>query len=203
MAMAAILDDPLFWAEQKRLMIERMQPIFLELFLTGSAMGANQKPVAEKAAMPWDFDAVNTAAAEIIGRYSDQWWEYVNETDRNLLREALLTAEREGYGVEWVMQEIEPLFGEVRAQRIAVSETTNLMGMGAQETYRQAGFQQWEWRTVRDSDVDPICRALDKQRFPNSREFQRAHVGCRCWPVPYGEATATAAMSQQISALLP
>jgi len=189
MSMLEILDDPLFWAEQRRLMIERMQPVFLELFLTGSAMGANQPAAPQKALpeMPWDFDAINEEAVRIIAGYTDEWWEYINATDQKALRAALTTATANGYGVEWVMDEIESLFGETRAARIAVSETTNLMGMGAQETYKQAGFTQWEWRTVRDSVVDQTCIDLDRRVFPNSVMFQRAHVGCRCWPVPYGD----------------
>lgn len=206
--MLELLDDLDFWIEQKRLMIQRVQPVFLELFILGALMGANQAPqggqravqVGQRALpqLPFNPDGIANAAANTIGQYSDQWWGMINQTQQTVLRQALLQAEREGLSPDWVMGEIAGEFGENRAELIAVSETTNLMGMGAQESFRQAGYTGWIWRTVRDAVVDPICTALARQSdpqfggtpFPISRQFMRAHPGCRCFLVPAGDPSA-------------
>ena len=142
---------------------------------------------AGKPELPFDFEAVVAASDDVIEAYADSWWRNFRRSTQDGLRAAIRRADANGLGIQSVIADIEPLFGTVRATRIAVSETTTLIGQGAQETYRRAGFGEWEWRTVRDARVDPICDALDKKRFPMSTAFQRAHPHCRCFPVPAGK----------------
>lgn len=147
--------------------------------------------------LPFDYDAIAAGTDEIIGAYTDDWWLTIEASTRERMRAVLRRAASEGLTIPQITRELEPLFGEARAARVAVAETTNLLGMGAQETYRRAGFDGWIWRTARDSLVDPVCEELGRQSdpkrggrpFPMSRRFQRAHIGCRCWPVPAGKPT--------------
>ena len=140
--------------------------------------------------LPFDFDEIARGTDDVIANYTDDWWRSVEGTTRERMRTVLRRAASEGLTMPQITRELEPLFGAARAQRIAVAETTNLLGMGAQETYRRAGFGGWIWRTARDSLVDPIREDLGVQSdpkrggrpFPMSRRFQRAHIGCRCWP---------------------
>ena len=185
-----LVDDPQFWRDQKRIMVAAVTPIFRALLLAGAEAGAEETPVRTKQ-LPPDFELI---AAEIIDGYTDEWWALLERTTRDRLRQAIAEAREFGFGADWVAEQIEPLFGPERALRVAVSEVTNLLGKGAQETYKQAGFTGWIWRTVNDSVVDIICtdlqNASDPRRggkpFPMSREFRRAHPNCRCWPVPAG-----------------
>lgn len=216
MPLEAVLTDEALWADIRRVMIRRVRPLFREAFLIGAVLGAQQRPsrsrdkgLADLAdliwtahvkqvdpplnpELPFDLDAVVAASDDIIDSYTDNWWNALDATTRERLRSSIRRAEQQGLGVGAVLDDIEPMFGPARAELIAVSETTNLMGQGAQETYRRAGFGEWEWRTVRDARVDPICESRDRQRFPMTQQFERAHPRCRCWPVPAGEATATA-----------
>jgi SPP1 gp7 family putative phage head morphogenesis protein len=211
----AVLTDEALWSEIRQVLVRRVRPLFREAFLIGAVLGAQQRPsrsrnkgLADLAdliwiqhvkqvdppvnpQLPFDLDAVVAASGEVIDDYTDDWWRTLDTSTRESLRRSIRRAEQQGLGLDAVLTDIEPLFGPARAQRIAVSETTNLMGQGAQETYRRAGFGEWEWRTVRDARVDPICESRDRQRFPMSQKFERAHPNCRCWPVPAGEATAT------------
>lgn len=156
-------------------------------------------------ALPFDLDEIVDATDEFIRGYSDDWWESIETTTRDRLRVVMRRAAAEGLTIEQVMREVEPLFGRARAMRIAVSETTNLMGQGAQLTYQRAGFGRWIWRTVRDSHVDLVCDNLARQSdpqfggtpFPMVRKFERAHINCRCWPVPAGEPSAQGQLPQQ------
>ncbi|KKL99213.1 hypothetical protein LCGC14_1816710 [marine sediment metagenome] len=202
-ALTDLLNDPQFWAQQRTLMMDAVMPIFREAFMVGAMLGAEQKPVAERVkqapvggagdpllVLPFDFEAVVASGDVVIAEFTNEWWAQFEQATQNGLRSAIQRAADSGLGVESVIKDIEPLFGEARATRIAVTETTRLMGQGAQETYRQAGFTKWEWRTVRDAVVDPICQALDKKQFPMSRKFEPAHPQCRCWSVPAGKPEA-------------
>lgn len=144
--------------------------------------------------LPFDFDAIRTAAEDAINEYSDEWWQGLSASTQRSMRRTLVQALDEGWTLDRIAREFEPLFGEARAQRIAVAETTTLMGRGAMATYQRAGMEFWIWRTAEDTRVDADCSALARQSdpkkggtpFPMTRQFNRAHVGCRCWPVPYG-----------------
>lgn len=128
-----------------------------------------------------------TYIAEGFGSHNtDAWWQQFSASTQRSLRKIIADAEANGYTMPQVTEQVATLFGPERAKRIAVSEITNLLGMGAQETYRQAGFISWEWATVRDAFVDLQCTLLDGQQFPMAVQFERAHVGCRCWPKPIG-----------------
>jgi hypothetical protein len=189
-----LVDDSQFWRDQKRAMFAAVGQMFRALFIAGAEAGAEETPVRTKQ-IAFDIDAINSAADDLIAEYMDEWWALLERATRDALREAIAEAREFGLGAEWVAEQIEPHFGADRATRIAVSEVTNLLGKGAQETYRQAGFTGWIWRTVNDSVVDILCtdlqRASDPSRggkpFPMSRQFERAHPNCRCWPVPAGD----------------
>lgn len=198
-------EDTEMWRELRAIILPRVVPLFREAFIVGAELGARQAPVTaerpvdadwlegvrdidprEATPLPFDFEYINGASQEVIATYTDEWWEQFTQSTQRQMRTIISNAERFGFTIEDVIAQMEPLFGPARAQRIAVSEVTNLLGMGAQETYKRAGYGQWEWRTVRDIRVDPICRARHKKRFPMSTPFRRAHVNCRCWPVPAG-----------------
>ncbi len=201
------------WQEARAALVPVVEPLFREAFIVGAEMGAMQNPAPERegqraiiqsaidefatglraidpgqqTVLPYDFEAINSAADEVIGSYTDAWWQQFSVSTQNQIRRVLARAERNGWTTADVARELAPLFGPERAQTIAISELTDLLGMGAQETYNRAGYTYWEWRTVRDSRVDPICKGRDRQRYPMSSKFRKAHVRCRCWPVPSGK----------------
>jgi len=201
-SLADIFTDTSVWEELRQIMVPIVQPIFTEAYMLGAELGANavapRGEVDPSTVEQFGFRALNfdprriaSVASMFIGTYTDNWWRQFSVATQNGIRRAILRAETDGTGTAGVLRAITPLFGAERAQLIAVSETTNLMGGGAIETYRQAGYQFWEWRTSRDSHVDGTCRNRDKKKYPITLQFQRAHPGCRCWPVPAGQPIAS------------
>lgn len=211
---ASWIDDPAMWEDLRAAIVPVVEPLFHEAFILGSEMGAMQKPASERGqralydvivdrlesglrqldpdtqtVLPYDFDAMLVAAQEVIADYTNEWWNQFSASTQRMLRNVIARAEASGLTTAQVAAELAPLFGEQRALTVAVSELTDLLGMGAQETYRRAGYSYWEWRTVRDSRVDPICERRDRERYPMSVRFRRAHVRCRCWPVPAGRVS--------------
>lgn len=221
--MSDLFSESDFWREQKRVILAVAIPVFRELFMTGAELGAYQRPAGSNkaigyrvgpgdvTAMPFDFEGIAAGSQAVINEYADVWWARLEQTTREQLRQIIASAEANGFGVRWVADQLEPLFGRDRALLIAESETTNLLGQGAQETYRRAGFPGWVWRTVRDARVDKICDALRRESdpraggtpFPMARRFERAHPRCRCWPVPTGDPVAPSGVDFGAAVPLP
>lgn len=208
-AMQEIFADTELWEAVRAVMVGVAQPLFLEAFMVGVALATEEEPpttdvdldqvlptlgAAEKALPAPDPGRIDLAAENIIATYTDNWWAQFSRSTQNSMRRAIAAAAANGTGSRGAAAAIAPLFGKQRAGLIAVSEVTNLMGMGAHETYREAGYGHWEWRTSRDLLVDPICRKRDRKQFPMSVQFQRAHPGCRCWPVPAGKPVEAAGL---------
>jgi SPP1 gp7 family putative phage head morphogenesis protein len=85
--------------------------------------------------------------------------------------------------------DLAPHFGEVRAQMIAITETTRAYAQGTafyQQALVEAGIRMVRvWHTSRDERVCPLCAPLDgKAESVWAAQFPAgppAHVLCRCW----------------------
>lgn len=150
-----------------------------------------------------DLEAVSDAGDAYVRNYAGQWWEKFSGSRQRRLRNAIETAQAEGLKPKQVAEMIAPAFGAAQALSIATTEMTRLMGGGAVETYRQMGYQQWQWQTVKDSLVDVECRRLQGKVFPITQPFEPAHVNCRCFPRPYGKIAAPAAGPAPVAARPP
>lgn len=174
-----------FWAEYKRALMPVVEKVWRGAFLAGAAIAEASRPFR----VTWGFkeidvEAINQAAAAFIARYRTKWWDRLQRTQEDALREAIQEARAEGLQPREVAKLIAPQFGKGRALRIAITEITNALGQGAQAQYRLEGYATWEWRTAEDDRVCPICRPRDGQSFPMSTQFEAAHPSCRCWNVP-------------------
>jgi SPP1 gp7 family putative phage head morphogenesis protein len=87
---------------------------------------------------------------------------------------------------------LEPVFGNNRALRIAVTETTRIYAEATQiyanELVKEyPGFKVIKrWYTNVDDRVCPICAPLDGMEVAHDEDFNDvenppAHVNCRCW----------------------
>ena len=83
-------------------------------------------------------------------------------------------------------QDLAGVFGESRARRIAVTETTRVYAEGARRTYVHSGVVSGiQWLTSNDERVCPICRPLNEQQGSLGNGLPGvglppAHVNCRC-----------------------
>lgn len=188
----AILSDHEFWADQKAKVLRAIEPEMQKIFREGMDFAKTievHPSIASRIVGARDFldpdeGALDDAAGQIFRTYTDDWWSQLSHTLQNALRSAITDASQDGSGTPGVIKRITPLFGPTRAKRIGVTETTRLFGRGAQATYQASGVEKWEWHTVNDSRVCPICDALDGKTFPISHPFNPAHVLCRCFPSP-------------------
>lgn len=185
--LASILDDVDFWEEQKRIMLAACEPQMRAVFFEGVAM-AQTIDVAGYEARKDFLDPVASEiddfARGVFRHYVDDWWLQLEYTTREQLRASILRASVDGTGVNGVIKDIEPLFGETRARRIGVTETTRLFGRGAQATYMATQMEGWEWMTVSDGRVCPECIGRLGNQYPIEMPFDPQHPQCRCFPLP-------------------
>lgn len=184
--LAEILYDEEFWARVRKAIMSVMGPILMESFVEGSELATEAKPrrQRQKQELPLDPEAIQQAADQIMQTYQNEFWLRINQTQRDALRAAIQRSIENGTGLEGVIADIEPLFGEQRARAWAVTETTNMIGEGARATYGAAGMWGWEWRTVGDARVDPRCESKAGEQYPITTPFRSEHPGCRCWADP-------------------
>lgn len=133
-----------------------------------------------------DWGLINARAAEWAREYSYELVKGITNTTRDALRqqvEGFFTDRRTLGDLE---ASISQLFGPVRAEMIAVTETTRASVQGELafgEELRVLGLQSVEvWQTNHDELVCPICSPLNQR--PRGQGWNvppPAHPRCRCW----------------------
>lgn len=123
----------------------------------------------------WAFDKASNLAADF----------------RSNSRDWLVTKSSDWFGKpvtpDELRAEIDPIFGDSRAENIGVTETTSAITAGATAGVENTvGLSDDDlWITENDSSVCPICSPLHKTRRPVwSAKFPNgpgAHPRCRCY----------------------
>jgi len=158
-------------------------------------MAATVRPVLEKAALAAaqrlalepgigvDWALVAEDAARWASEYSYSLVTGITDTTRRVLQEKVAQWIREpGRTIGDLTADLEPYFGKMRAQMIAVTETTRAFAEGEKVAVAQAreyGFEmETIWHTNRDELVCSVCAPKDGEV---TTEFPPAHPRCRCW----------------------
>lgn len=195
MGWAEVADDPKIWAEIRDLLRDDMVEAFGVIYQSGRlAMRASLHGVKALNANIWEganlnLDAASRAAME---DYFDSFYEQIGETRRRAIIDAVRRSRDEGLTRAQIEELLRPHFGPERARGIAVTETTRLLGRGAQAEMKSLGYDSWIWNTAQDRRVCPICEGKAGTEFPMTQDFDPSHPGCRCWPTP-GRMTPAAA----------
>lgn len=119
--------------------------------------------------------------------WSDRIW---GDTARlkSVLNDVVPEAMAQGQGVLKMTAELQKQFSTSysRAKTLATTELTHIYAVSAQETYKEAGFEEWEWSTSEDIDVCEECSRLNGKRFNinNTNDLPPAHPNCRCIAQP-------------------
>lgn len=171
-----VLNDEDFWAEMRALVLAGALASARKLVIEGAT-------AAESAGVIFDFDAVHREAVAVTRRWSDDWWKKLDKTTRAGLREAILTWEEVGLGKRGLpdlIDAIEPLFGKMRAKRIAVTEATRLFAEGEKLAVRDdIALGGLIFSTAEDEKVCIICRPHNGHIYPKSNPVSPPlHVNC-------------------------
>lgn len=186
--------DPNLEAQRVRRLFEEEQALYDTLSRAlqdgtdlGVSVAVNQ---LENIGYGFDWTLANTSAREWALRHTGGLVRDISIVTQRGVQQAVARWIDNGEPLESLIQDIEPLFGRKRAERIAVTETTRAYQMGSETAWRDSGVvSQMEWQTVRDEKVCPQCGPMQGQRTLLGGTFNGVpapprHVRCRCFTRP-------------------
>lgn len=167
---------------------EPVRDVLRRHLLAGADLGVRMSLAQfQGVGMAFDYTMAHTAAAEWANAYAFDLVSRLNDTTRTRLQSAVDQWFREATTITDLRNELTPLFGEVRAQIIAQTETTRAAAMGTRISYIESGVvKRVIIKTALDDRVCPICGPLHNTRHPLETGvpelgFPPFHIGCRCW----------------------
>jgi len=176
--------DYAFWEGEAGRMLADLRPEMERM-----ALHAAVTPVVP-ASVPvlWEEAVLFREAADWARQYAGKLVQGITDNTREGVGRAVQGfVDTPGRTIGQLRDELAPLFGESRAQRIAVTETTRAYSEGMNLVHQQisrAGIQMDKvWQTANDEKVCPICG-------PNHGKTEKqgwtvrgapAHPNCRCW----------------------
>lgn len=174
-------------------LIEELQKLFLDALNNGiSAFGLTGLPI--------NYDLVNDRAREWVQKYTFGLIKGIKDTTQkdfdhlvDKITEFITTG---GYNLGDLERDLKPIFGAVRAEMIAITETTRayakantLVGEELRSEFPDIPIVRI-WYTSNDEIVCPICEPLDLVKVLLGEPFiiiegeqinaPPAHVNCRC-----------------------
>jgi SPP1 gp7 family putative phage head morphogenesis protein len=149
----------------------------------------------------FDWTLANEKASEWVSKYSLELIRDIDETGRRRTQQALQRWISNGEALEWLINDLEPVFGRRRATMIATTEVTRSYAEATRISYRESGVvKKLIWQTANDERRCVYCGALHGktvgidgkfsdtlparlQESLNGRTFEipPAHPLCRCW----------------------
>ena len=172
-----------FWEEEERLLWLAILPMFIDIYADGAEGALALLPAGVDQLV--NYDLVNQAALDYARLYRYGQIKGITDTTRKQVQEAIAEWIRSGDPLSTLEAKLSPIFGKVRAQMIASTETTRIFASANKNTFESTGFvSEFRWMTTQDDRVCPICAPRDQQVYNMNEEHPPAHPRCRCWIQP-------------------
>lgn len=188
-ALEHLAADDAWWAEQGEAAKQGVLPHVLEAVAEGVQLAldaANVRVTKELLITEEQRETIRRILDQVVADYLDEWWASLAETRRARLRELIAEAVAGGQQPAWVAKKLvdSGLYSKPQAMAIAVTETTRIVGIASQTTYRALGFGGFVWLTAEDELVCLVCGPMAGREFPIETAFAPLHPRCRCWIAP-------------------
>lgn len=180
--MPSIYEDR-FWQEMDSAMWDEVAEIMIVTLLAGVEGGTNLLPANVQQTV--DYDYINKYVMEFAKTYRYTWIKGITDVTRESTQKAIADWLQSGSPLPALEAALTPIYGQSRAERIAITETTRVIAEGNQQAWQSTGLvEDVQWMTANDEKVCPICGELDGQTFPLNDISPPAHPQCRCWVQP-------------------
>jgi len=176
------INESAFWMEEDDDLWEEVVTLAVAIYLLGIDGGINLLPSNIRVLS--DFDKINHAAEQFAKDYRYQWIKGITDTTRKQTQEAFANWIQSGSPLSALEEMLSPIFGDARAERIAVTETTRIFAQANMDAWESTGLiEKSIWQTAQDDLVCPICGELDGTSVGvgDLDAAPPAHVNCRCW----------------------
>lgn len=129
---------------------------------------------------------INERAADWASRYGFDLISRIDADNRNLTQKAVANFYRQNWNLGDLKRKLQSVYGPVRAEMIAVTETTRASVEGERayvdELRKQGAKLVGVWRSSADDRVCPICSPRDGTiEGKDWTDFPPTHIRCRCW----------------------
>lgn len=169
-----------YWEELQKRIIQFASPALLETYL------ASAEQLMGTITIGADWALVNQNAINWVQKYGFDLVRGITDTTQGVLRSALEAYYRDGLDLQGLTDFLTPTFGPVRAEMIAITETTRAgvegeRGLVAMIERDNQNIKMLPiWQTANDDRVCPICGPRHGQYITDGM-FPPAHPRCRCW----------------------
>lgn len=187
---------PEYWQTGWRAIQRDVEPVLLDTYLTQATsimlnvgIGVSLDDI--------NHHAVNWARAHTEEVLREMWSSRQNITSEILagarqVGEVVAEGYEQGLTIAEMRDRLTYLYSPVRAEMIAVTETTRAVVEGERayvdQLERETGQRMIPiWMTANDERVCPICAPRNEKPILNSSDFPPAHPRCRCgvgWEFP-------------------
>jgi len=172
-----------FWFEERDAWVRELEAPLREM-----AQEAQVSFLAQHPEIGIDVAEANAAAGGWANRYAYDLVEGLQDTTRRALQQAIGNWLRTpGQSMESLYAALEPYFGRVRAEMIAITEVTRAFAEGERllgERLQREGFRlEPVWNTANDERVCSVCAPNHRKRRSEgwTVDWPPPHPRCRCW----------------------
>ena len=186
---------PEYWQGGWRSIQRDVEPVLLDVYLTQATN------VMLNVGIGINLDNINHQAVNWARSHTEEVmneiWRTRHEAVVDILNrypgvgEVIGQGYEQGLTIREISERLQPLYSPVRAEMIAVTETTRAVVEGerayVEQLERESGQRMIPiWMTANDERVCPICNPRNEKPITNG-QFPPAHPRCRCgvgWEFP-------------------
>ena len=168
-----------YWNSGWRTIQKDVEPVLLDVYLSQAEGLMNDIGIGV------DWDQINTTASRWAKQHTEQMLMDLFRKRYDHLNETIPRFYEEGWNLGQLQDDLEKWYSPVRAEMIAVTETTRAAVEGeramvaeleAITNRRMAPI----WQTMKDERVCPVCGPKNKKEITDGI-FPPAHPRCRCF----------------------
>ena len=178
--------NPDYWSEHSANMTSAVSPKLQDIYSDQAAVMLEELPF-----LGIDWAIFNADASRWARQYTFELVTGLNLTSERAVREAIISYFEQGWTQQQLTNALAPTFGPVRAEMIAVTETTRAAVEGESDVVRRLEedsgiIMRPFWLTANDeiADACPICGPRNEKEIrPDNEtrgEYPPAHPRCRC-----------------------
>jgi hypothetical protein len=168
-----------YWSNGYRDIQKDVEPVLMDIFL------AQAEGLMAEIGIGVDWDMVNLAASQWSREHTEQILRDMFAIRYDHLNTTIPRFYEEGWNLGQLQGELEKWYSPVRAQMIAVTETTRASVEGERslvwQLEKENGVRMTPvWQTANDERVCPICGPKHGKPITDG-QYPPAHPNCRCW----------------------
>lgn len=185
-----------YWNNGWRGIQKDVEPVLLDVYLTQATN------VMLSVGIGVSLDNINHQAVNWARSHTEEVLRNMWRNRRDITAEMLANARQvgeiigqgyeQGLTIREISERLQSYYSPVRAEMIAVTETTRAVVEGerayVEQLERETGQKMIPiWMTANDELVCPICAPRNEKPILNSTDFPPAHPRCRCgvgWEFP-------------------